>query len=147
MSSTAPAWQFQYSTDCRAPQNFAWRYWTNIANWNDPPATFRLDGPFAAGSQITTNLPDQTLHSVIREVIPDAEAIIDLQLPDAVLTFHWTLERLADDRTRITQRLELSGANANSLLPHSGVLEQTTPGGMKKLAAAIEQAYQDSANS
>src|SRR5262249_10096667 len=101
------------------------------------------NGPFAAGSRITTNLPGQILHSVIREVTPDAEAIIDLQLPDAVLTFHWKLERLAEDRTRITQRLQLSGANANSFVPQSGMLEQTTPEGMKKLAAAIERAYQN----
>ena len=51
-----PAWQFQHSVDCNAPQHFAWNYWTQVANWNDPPATFHLDGPFDVGSKLTTSL-------------------------------------------------------------------------------------------
>jgi hypothetical protein len=109
-------WQFQYSINCRAPRDFVWRYWANVANWNDPPAEFHIDGPFATGSQITTKLPGQTLHSVIRHVSPDSEAIIDLKLPGAVFTFHWTLEGLPGNQTRISQHLELSGPNAGSLV-------------------------------
>lgn len=141
MNSAASLWQFECSVECHAPRSFAWRYWTNIANWNDPPATFHIDGPFAAGSKITTTLPGQTLHSVIRYVLPDSEAIIDLQLPETILTFHWALESLSDVRTRITQHLELSGANAPSLVAQARMMEQTTPAGMKKLAAAIEEAH------
>jgi len=61
-----PAWQFQHSVQCNAPQKFAWSYWTNITNWNDPPAKFALDGPFDVGSRLTTTLPGQTWHSIIR---------------------------------------------------------------------------------
>ena len=60
------AWMFQHSVDCNAPRHFAWSHWSDIANWNDPPASFHLDGPFEAGSHLTTSLPGQTLHSVIR---------------------------------------------------------------------------------
>jgi len=137
-NTSEPAWQFQYSIDCNAPLQFAWRYWTNIANWNDPPATFHLDGPFDVGSQLTTTLPGQTLHSVIRKVIQDREAIIDMHLPDAILSFHWNFERLSVGRTRITQRLLLSGTNAEALVAQASILEETMPQGMKKLAAAIE---------
>jgi hypothetical protein len=38
--------------------------------------------------------------------------------------------------------LELSGVGAGSLIAQAGVLERTTPGGMKKLVAAIERAYE-----
>ena len=119
-----------------------WRYWSNVANWNDPPATFHLDGLFAAGSKITTNLPGQTLQSAIRQVIPGDEVFIDLQLPDAILTFHWKLESLSAGRTRITQSLELSGASSHSFVADAAVLEQTTPEGMNKLRIAIEQAHE-----
>ena len=136
-------WQFQHSVDCNAPRPFAWSYWTDIANWNDPPATFHLEGPFADGSRLTTTLPDETLQSVIREVIEDREAIIEMQLPDAVLQFHWKFESLSDDRTRITQRLVLSGPAAKSLVPQANILEETTPGGMNRLVAAIENAAQE----
>jgi hypothetical protein len=39
---------------------------------------------------------------------------------------------------RITQRLLLSGTNAEALVARASILEQTTPQGMKKLVAAIE---------
>jgi len=117
-----------------------WSYWADIANWNDPPATFQLEGPFAVGSRLTTILPGQTLHSVIREVTANCEAIIEMQLPDAVFSFHWKFEALSGDRTRITQRLTLSGSNAESFVPQVSILEQTAPEGMKKLVAAMEKA-------
>ncbi len=65
---TEPAWEFEHSIECNAPREFCWGYWTNIANWDDPPARFHLEGPFANGSRTTTELPGQTLHSVIRDV-------------------------------------------------------------------------------
>ncbi|HEY7354312.1 MAG TPA: hypothetical protein VH596_16205 [Terriglobales bacterium] len=140
-SASNPAWQFQYSVDCNVPREFAWSYWTNIANWNDPPASFHLDGPFAAGSRLTTNLPGQTFHSIIRDLKPGHEASIEMQLPDAILSFHWKFEELSADRTRITQRLVLSGANGDAFVARARVLEQSVPAGMKKLGAAIEDAH------
>lgn len=138
-NTSEPAWQFQHSIDCNAPLQFAWSYWTNIANWNDPPASFHLDGPFEVGSQLTTSLPGQTLQSVIREVIQDREAIIDMQLPGGILSFHWKFESLSVDRTRITQHLVLSGTNAEALVAQASMLEESAPQGMKKLVAAIER--------
>jgi len=134
-----PAWQFHHSVDCNAPQQYAWRYWTNVANWNDPPATFRLDGPFDVGSKLTTNLPGQTLQSVIREVTEDREAVIDMQLSNATLSFHWKFEDLSEHRTRITQRLVLSGPDAEAFVSQASVLEESVPEGMQNLVAAIER--------
>ena len=135
-----PVWEFQHSVECRATRPFAWRYWTNIANWDDPPAKFDLEGPFDIGSRLTTTLPGQTWHSVIRDLKPDCEATIEMQLPDALLSFHWRFEDLAEDRVRITQRLALSGANAKSFVAHASMFEQSVPDGMKKVVAAIERA-------
>ena len=137
-----PAWEFQYSVECNAPRYFAWSYWTNIANWNDPPATFHLDGPFDVGSRLTTYLPDQSLQSVIRDLKAEREATIEMQLPNAIFWFQWKFEDISEQRTRITQRLVLSGANAKSFVAQASGLEQTAPDGMKKLAAAIERALQ-----
>ena len=136
-----PVWQFQHSVQCNAPQKFAWGYWTNIANWNDPPAKFVLDGPFDVGSRLTTTLPGQTWHSVIRDRKADHEATIEMQLADTILSFHWQFEELPENRTRITQRRALSGRNAKSFVAQVSIMEQTAPDGMKKLAAAIERAH------
>jgi len=135
-----PAWEFQYSIECNATRQFAWRFWTDIANWNDPPAKFDLDGPFQTGARLTTTLPGETLYSVIRDLQPEREATIEMQLADAILSFHWKFEKLTEDRTRITQRLVLSGANAKSFVAQATAMEASVPDGMKKVAAAIERA-------
>lgn len=142
MEAAGPAWEFQHTVDCNTTRQFAWSYWTNIANWNDPPASFDLDGAFDVESRLTTTLPDQTWHSVIRDLKVGREATIEMQLPDAILTSHWAFEELSQGRTRIMQRLVLSGANANSFVAGARMLEQTAPEGMKKLAADIERAQQ-----
>src|SRR5438034_8259249 len=61
------AWELTQSVETDASLAFAWNYWTNVANWDDPPAKFELDGPFAAGSHGTTRLPGQErLHWLLR---------------------------------------------------------------------------------
>jgi len=141
-NTSEPVWQFQHSVECNVPRHFAWSYWTDIANWNEPPASFHLEGSFEAGSRLTTSLPGQTLHSVIRKIVNGSrsdEAIIDMQLPGAILSFQWRFDSLSEDRTGITQRLTLSGANAGALVAQASILEKSTPEGMDKLAAAIER--------
>jgi hypothetical protein len=129
-SISDPVWEFQYSTKCNAPRPFAWRFWTHIANWNDPPAKFDLDGPFEVGARLTTTLPGQTWHSIIRDLKPEREATIETQLPDAILSFHWRFEELYEDQTLITQRLVLSGPNARSFVAQVGTMEGSVPEGM-----------------
>src|SRR6266851_219912 len=135
-------WQFEYSVDCRATPRFAWNYWTNVSNWNDPPAEIELGGPFASGSRLTTKIPGRDpLHSTIRNVIAEREATIDMQLPGAVLSFHWRFDELsAGEHTRLTQRLSLSGDNAHEFIEQVPIFEQTVPEGMERLAAAISAA-------
>jgi hypothetical protein len=65
-----------------------------------------------------------------------------MQLTEGVLSFRWEFEDLTESRTRITQRLILSTTNA-SLVAQATLLEQTTPGGMNKLVAAIERAFNE----
>jgi len=133
------AWTFHHSTECNTSRDFAWAYWTDISNWRDGPAKFELDGPFAVGSQLTTTLPGQTMHSVIRHVDPGRGASIEMQLPDGTLSFNWEFEELSATRTRITQQLVLPAASAQ-LVSQARLLEQSVPKGMSKLIAAIEEA-------
>jgi hypothetical protein len=135
------AWEFDYSVESNASRRFAWRYWTNVTNWDDPPTQFHLAGAFEAGSVLTTTLPGQIWHSVIREVSLDREATIEMQLLDAVLSFNWKFEDLKQDRTRITQRLALNGTNAKSFVAEVAVFEHSVPDGMRKLVDAIERAW------
>ena len=63
------AWEIDHSIVITATREFAWRHMTNVANWNDPPAGFGLDGPFVTGARGVTRMPGQeTKHWRLREV-------------------------------------------------------------------------------
>jgi len=107
-------WEITHSVEMNASPAFAWHYWTNIANWDDPPAEFELDGQFATGSSGATRLPGQEpLHWFIREVTSPNAATIEMSLDGAALSFEWRFVGLADGRTRLTQRIVLKGEKAD----------------------------------
>src|SRR5262245_548497 len=107
------ALQLEHSIEAEVSPEFAWKYRTDVANWNDPPARFVLDGPFLAGSQGSTLLPgQQPLHWRIREVRPPKAFVLEMQLDKALLTFEWRFEALSERTTRMTQTIVLSGDNA-----------------------------------
>jgi len=134
-------WEFEHSVVCHAPREFCWNYWTDIANWDDPPARFSMERPFADGSQIMTELPGQTLVSVIRDVEEGRAATIELGLPNAVFCFYWRFDDLDRERTRISQRLELSGEDAGLFVEQAKVMRETAPDGVKKLVRLMERAW------
>jgi hypothetical protein len=135
------AWEMTHSVDGDVSAEFAWRFWTDITNWDDPPAKFELEGPFAAGAQGITRLPGQEpLRWSIREVTPPEGATIEMPLAGATLSFQWRFAGLADGGTRITQRVALTGENAGAYLPDAGAFAANMPGGMKKIAARMAAA-------
>src|SRR5215471_15458599 len=97
---SAPVWKFEHSAECQAPREFVWAYWTNIKNWNDPPARFELHGAFAPGARLVTILPDQQLESVVREVLDQREALIEMNFAGAIVRFRWKFDQIAPRRTR-----------------------------------------------
>ena len=135
-------WEFEHSVESGVPRQFAWRYWTDAANWEDPPARFEFDGPFAVGTRIRAILPDQTLWSVIREVKDGQAARIETEVHGAVLAFHWRFEEVAAQRTRMRQRLELYGPEAEALLGQARFMEQSVPQGMARMAGNMERAWE-----
>jgi hypothetical protein len=116
--ATAP-WEITHSVETNASPAFAWHYWTNVANWDDPPAKFVLDGPFATGSRGVTRVPGEPLHWLIREVTPPNAATIEISLDGAALSFDWRFVGLADGRTLLTQRIVLKGKKADTYLSPS----------------------------
>ena len=132
-------WEFAHAVECAAPREFAWNYWTNPANWDDPPARFEFDGPFAVGTRLKTILPRQELESVIREVVEGRSARIEMDVMPAVVAFDWGFEELDGRRTKITQRIRLSGGGAEAMVEQAKMLEQSVPQGMQKLAGNIER--------
>jgi hypothetical protein len=140
--ATVP-WEITHSVETNASPEFAWHYWTNIANWNDPPE-FALDGPFAIGSRGATRFPgQQPLYWFIRSerlLRPNA-AMIEMSLDGAGLSFEWRFVGLADGSTRLTQRIELKGEKPDTyLLQVKAAFTANIATGMNRLATAMANA-------
>lgn len=133
------ACQLEYSVEAEVTPSFAWNWRTDIKNWDDPPAKFQLDGPFAKGSWGTTRLPGQEpMRWRIRDVQPGTSFTIEMLLDRAVLSFEWIFDVMSNRRTRITQRIILSGDNATAYADQVRAgFGSTLAGGMKRIADAL----------
>src|SRR5512139_2036046 len=100
----------EHTIDADVSCAFAWRHRTDVSCWNDPPAVFSLEGPFAPGSRGTTILPGQEpIRWWIREVRPQQQFLIEIPLTGASVWIEWRFRGLSEQRTRMTQRIALSG--------------------------------------
>jgi hypothetical protein len=129
----------EHSIEVDVTAAFAWQYRTDIATWHDPPATFRLDGSFADGTRGTTVFPGQEPRSWwIRDVRPGSTFSIEMPLDQATLQSEWYFVALAERRTKITQRITLSGPNAAAYREQvEAAFGATLAAGMHKIAADI----------
>lgn len=138
----SPVCEMEHSLEADVSPSFAWNWRTDVKNWHDPPAQFQLDGPFANGSSGTTLLPRQEpLRWHIREVRPGRSFIIEMPLDGAVVSFEWRFDAVSDCRTRITQRIVLSGENAAAYATQVRAgFGSTLADGMKRIVEAMASA-------
>lgn len=136
------AYQVEHSVETDASPSFAWSFCTDVSNWDDPPARFALEGPFAAGSQGSTLMPGQDARRRrIRDVRPGQSYILETELNGATLSFEWRFDPMSEGRTRLTQRivLEGNGAAAHAEGVRAG-FGSNLARGMERIAAAITTA-------
>ena len=134
------AWAFEHTIECNVPKEFAWNFWTDVGNWKIDAdiESVELNGPFTAGSHgATTTRSAGRIEWRIAGVKAGSEAIIDVPLPDATGTFHWTFQDL-NGRTRITQRVSIGVSSLAEML--AGGLERGIPAGMQKLCEIMVKA-------
>jgi hypothetical protein len=142
MRMSGAEWLLEHSEVTVASLAFVWKYWTDVTNWVGPPASFKLDGPFEAGSRGATLLPDRDpLSWVIEEVQPGNSYTIGSELDGAVLLCHWRFDPLPGGGTRLTQRIGVAGRDAaqHAAGIRSG-FEPTLAAGMKRIALQLSQA-------
>jgi hypothetical protein len=140
-------YQVEHSVEVPVTPAFAWDWRTNIKNWDDPPAQFQLDGPFAAGSWGATRLPGQEpLRWQIRDVQPGKSFVIEMRFDRATLSFEWRFDTLSNCLTRLSQRIVLAGDNAAAYAPQvQAAFGANLSDGMNRIAVAMESAYSQSA--
>jgi hypothetical protein len=136
-------WEISHAVETSASPAFAWKYWSNVSNWDDPPAAFELQGPFQAGSRGITRIPGQPpIEWFLREVRPPSTATIAIPLVQAVLSFEWRFDSLPAGRTRISQRITLEGENAEAFRSQvASTFAVNLPKGMAKIARAMAEAH------
>lgn len=140
-------WQIEHTVEAEVSATFAWNFWSNVSNWDDPPAEFVLDGPFAAGSVGTTRIPGQDpIQWRIRDVLAGACATIEIELDRATVSFSWCFDAVSDVRTKLIQRITLEGENAAAYVGQIEAAFGALPEGMKKLAAAMRKSAINSTN-
>lgn len=142
-----PVWTIENSVDVDVPVSSAWTFMTNVANWSDPPAEFSLVGPFAAGAHGTTQMAGQPPTSwIIREVEDQRSYTIEVSVAvHALVRFHWRFDRVSEQRTALTQRVELWGDDATTLVDTiRAAFEPNLASGMQRVARMMtERAAQD----
>jgi hypothetical protein len=139
MTATDDQLVLEHSAEADVSAEFAWKQRTDIATWNDPPATFRLDGPFADGARGATLIPgDAPLIWWIRDVQPGLSFAIEMPLERAMLRSDWCFTAISATRTKITQRITLSGTNAAAYRDQvERGFGSTLADGMAKIAADL----------
>lgn len=136
------AWETSHSVDAEASAGFAWSYLTDISNWDDPPATFQLDGPFREGAEGATLMPDEEPRRWrIARVTAGESYVLEMDLEGAKLSFHWRCEPVSEHTCRLTQTVTLAGERAASYATgvEEGFGANLAPG-MDRIAAAIGRA-------
>jgi hypothetical protein len=135
-------WSFAHSVEAAVAPDTAWRFWTDVSNWTFDTSLewVRLDPGFVAGARgVTKPRGAEPIEWRVRDA-GGGQATIDLPFPGAVVTFHWTFEPAGLNRTRLTQRVELSGPQAADYIAIAqSQLASGLPEGMRTLAEAMEQ--------
>ncbi|HKA21591.1 MAG TPA: SRPBCC family protein [Blastocatellia bacterium] len=142
-------WELKHSVIANASLQMVWAWHSNVDNWarfeGDAVESITLDGPFQAGTRITTKMPGQEPRiSTLTEVEPPGRSVIQMELPEAVLRFAWTFEELSDSQTRMTQHITLEGPNAEAYVATMEEFFAPNIGkGMARIAEEIaRQAYE-----
>ena len=140
--------RLKYSVEAEVSAEFAWRYRTDIANWNDPPATFTIEGPFAEGTCGTTLCPGMPpMGWRIADVRVGEWFLMEMPLDGAMLTFEWWFEEVGADRVKLTQEIGLSGEKASDYAAQvEAGFGGTLADGMKRIAGEMEAAAQTEKN-
>ena len=137
-------WSFEHTVECDVSREFAWRFWTNVDNWklDSDVVSVELDGPFAVGAKGATQTKSSgRLEWRIAQLEPGRRAVLEFPAPGAVARFAYTFADVKERRTRMTQRVSLSGGKAAMYIDTVGrALEVGIPEGMLKLCEAMEVA-------
>ncbi len=135
-------WLLEHSEVTKADRSFVWCYWSDVANWDDPPATFVLHGEFDSDSRGETRMPGhEPVTWFLGAVQESVGCTIESQLDGAVLLCQWSLTDTPEGDTRLTQRVGLRGESTSE---QAAAVEEafavSLEDGMKRIVGILDRA-------
>ena len=117
-------WRTEESIETTASAEAIWRLWADVPRWPDWNADIEhveLSGPFATGGTISmTPIGQEPVELRIEDAI-EPELFIDVaDLGDVVVRTIHRVERVDDDRNRVTYRMEITGPAGDRMGPELG---------------------------
>src|SRR5262249_60570362 len=115
--------EFEHSVECPVSRDFAWRFWTDVANWTHDISveSVTIDGPFAAGAKgVTKPRGGDPVEWRLVEVQDRSAALIEIALSGATIRFHWRYEGAAGGGGGVTPRGALASGRAAEFAGRDG---------------------------
>lgn len=117
-------WEYEHSIEATAAAESVWQLWADVENWGDWNADLErveFDGPFATGAQIVmTPIGDDPVRLRVAELVEGELFVDQAEFGDLVLRTTHRLQRLDQERVRVTYRMEITGAGCDEVGPEIG---------------------------
>jgi uncharacterized protein YndB with AHSA1/START domain len=142
-------WAAEHSIDTSALPEQVWRLWADVdgwPEWNEDIERIELDGSFAAGDRIVmTPIGQEAIELRIAEAVEPVLFVDEASLDDVVIRTTHRVERVGNERSRVTYRMEINGPAADTLGPQLGpAISADFPETLAALVARAEAPSTDS---
>ena len=112
-------WTTEHSVETAASPESIWRLWSDVttwAEWNADIERIELTGPFAPGSTIAmTPYGQDAVELRIAEASEPNLFVDEADLGEVVVRTTHRVERLGEERSRVTYRMEITGPAADTV--------------------------------
>jgi len=139
-------WTAEHSIETSALPEQLWRLWADVDSWpewNGDIERINLDGPFAVGGRILmTPIGQETVELTIAEALEPLVFVDEADLGDVVIRTTHRVDRVGNERSRVTYRMEITGAAADTVGPQLGpAISADFPETLAALVARAEAPY------
>jgi hypothetical protein len=117
-------WATEHSIETSALPEEIWQLWGDVPGWpewNGDIERIELDGSFIPGSRIVmTPIGQEAIELRIAEAVEPVLFVDEADLGDILVRTTHRVERVGNERSRVTYRREISGPAADTLAPQIG---------------------------
>jgi hypothetical protein len=138
----ASMWSTEQSVETSATPEQIWAVWADVARWpewNADIERIELVGTFDAGGRIVmTPIGQESIELAIAQADEPRRFVDEADLGDVVVRTTHQVDRLDDERSRVSYRMEITGPAAEAIGPELG--PQISGDFPETLAALVDRA-------